>query len=66
METEAFALPDFSGRMVATPEPFKALAKKIQKIKINEEEAKLLIAEYETEYGLDKVPAKALRGVIKT
>ena len=52
--------------MVATPEPFKALAKKIQKKKINEEEAKLLIAEYETEYGLDKVPAKALRGVIKT
>ena len=28
LETEAFALPDFSGRMVATPEPFKALAKK--------------------------------------
>ena len=52
--------------MVATPEPFKALAKKIQKKNINEEDAKLLIAEYETEYGLDQVPAKALRGVIRT
>ena len=52
--------------MVATPEPFKALAKKIQKKNINEEDAKLLIAEYETEYSLDQVPAKALRGVIRT
>jgi uncharacterized NAD-dependent epimerase/dehydratase family protein len=52
--------------MVATPEAFKTLAKKVQKKKIDETSAKELIAEYETEFGLEKVPAKALRGVIKT
>ena len=52
--------------MVATPDSFKVLAKKLQKKNIDEAAAMELITEYETEFGLDKVPAKALRGIIKT
>ena len=52
--------------MVATPDSFKILAKRLQKKNIDESAAKELIGEYETEFGLDKVPAKALRGIIKT
>ena len=52
--------------MVATPEEFKILAKKLQKKRIDEAAAKEMIGEYEREFGLERVPAKALRGVIKT
>jgi hypothetical protein len=49
--------------MIAT---FKILAKRLQKKNNDEAAARELISEYESEFGLDKVPAKALRGIIKT
>ena len=52
--------------MVATPESFKILAKKVQRKDVDEASARELIAEYEDDHGLDEVPAKALRGVIKS
>ena len=52
--------------MVATSEKFKELFNNVKKDETDEETSKILVAAYEREEGLESVPTRSLRALIKS